>query len=49
MGPTVGKIIRVGLMGVNATLETVDFVLNALDDAVEYAKSSQLNSNTLKV
>ncbi|XP_016838221.1 serine--pyruvate aminotransferase-like [Nasonia vitripennis] len=49
MGPTAGKIIRIGLMGVNATSETVDLVLRALDDAVKYAKSSQLKSNILIV
>ncbi|XP_014484892.1 PREDICTED: serine--pyruvate aminotransferase, mitochondrial isoform X2 [Dinoponera quadriceps] len=37
LGPTVGKILRVGLMGVNARPRTVDLVLNALDDGLKHA------------
>lgn len=39
MGRTVGKLMRVGLMGANATFENVDLVLRALDDAVKYVKT----------
>lgn len=44
LGPTVGKVIRIGLMGVNATPGHVDLVLRALDEAMEYAKK-QLRSH----
>ncbi|OXU27396.1 hypothetical protein TSAR_013941 [Trichomalopsis sarcophagae] len=45
LGPTAGKVIRIGLMGVNATSGHADLVLRGLDDAVKYAKSCQLKSN----
>ncbi|XP_058799066.1 3-hydroxykynurenine transaminase isoform X2 [Phymastichus coffea] len=38
LGPTVGKVIRIGLMGVNATPGHVDLVLRALDEAIKHAK-----------
>lgn len=37
LGPTAGKILRIGLLGVNATFETVDLVLRALDAGLESA------------
>jgi alanine-glyoxylate transaminase/serine-glyoxylate transaminase/serine-pyruvate transaminase len=37
LGPTVGKVIRVGLMGPNATMENVDLVLKVLREALEHA------------
>ncbi|KAJ9586695.1 hypothetical protein L9F63_019733 [Diploptera punctata] len=41
LGPTVGKVMRVGLMGYNATMEKVDFTLKVLGEALEYARSPQ--------
>ncbi|XP_015598361.1 serine--pyruvate aminotransferase, mitochondrial isoform X2 [Cephus cinctus] len=38
LGPTSGKIMRMGLMGVNATPYHVDLLLNALDDGLRYAR-----------
>lgn len=38
LGPTVGKLLRVGLMGVNARTYIVDRVLTALNDGLQYAK-----------
>ncbi|XP_034248092.1 serine--pyruvate aminotransferase, mitochondrial-like [Thrips palmi] len=34
LGPTLGKVVRVGLMGVNATPRFVDRVLGVLEDAI---------------
>lgn len=36
LGPTVGKVLRVGLMGINADPRIVDRVLDALDDALAH-------------
>ncbi|KAJ8680114.1 hypothetical protein QAD02_015901 [Eretmocerus hayati] len=44
LGPTAGKILRVGFMGMNATPGHVDLVLRALDEAVEHSQR-QLTSN----
>ncbi|XP_014215576.1 serine--pyruvate aminotransferase, mitochondrial [Copidosoma floridanum] len=44
LGPTAGKIVRIGLMGVNATPGHVDLVLRALDDGIRYARA-QIKSN----
>lgn len=41
LGPSAGKVIRVGLMGVNATPGHVDLILRALDEAVKYAKNQK--------
>jgi len=38
LGPTANLILRVGLMGHNATFENVDLVLQALEGALEYAR-----------
>lgn len=37
LGPTVGKILRVGLMGINAQPRVVDLVLRALDEGLKHA------------
>ena len=31
LGPTVGKVLRIGLLGINATFDKVDLVLRALE------------------
>ncbi|KAJ8945489.1 hypothetical protein NQ318_002534 [Aromia moschata] len=41
LGPTVGKVFRIGLMGYNATPERVDLVLKVLKEALEYARSAR--------
>jgi alanine-glyoxylate transaminase/serine-glyoxylate transaminase/serine-pyruvate transaminase len=38
LGPTVGKIVRIGVMGYNAYPGKVDRVLQALKEGIEYAK-----------
>ena len=38
LGPTAGKVWRIGVMGVNATPATVERVLNALEDALKAVK-----------
>jgi len=38
LGPTAGKVWRIGLMGVNATEERVDLVLQALREALALAR-----------
>lgn len=35
LGPTAGKIWRIGLMGSNANPEKVDFMLKVLQEALE--------------
>ncbi|CAK9803071.1 Alanine--glyoxylate aminotransferase [Anthophora plagiata] len=42
LGPTVGKILRIGLLGQNATSKNVDLVLRALDDGLRQASVSKL-------
>lgn len=42
LGPTVGKVLRIGLMGVNATSHHVDLVLCALDHGLKHAMESKL-------
>ncbi|KAI9589081.1 serine--pyruvate aminotransferase, mitochondrial [Glossina fuscipes] len=42
LGPTVGNVFRIGLMGENATLERADLILNILREAIE---SSKLDNN----
>jgi len=37
LGPTAGRIWRIGLMGQNATEERVDMVLQVLDEAIKAA------------
>ncbi|OAD62061.1 Serine--pyruvate aminotransferase, mitochondrial [Eufriesea mexicana] len=42
LGPTVGKILRIGLLGINATPRKVDLVLLALDEGLKQASQSKL-------
>ncbi|CRL01310.1 CLUMA_CG014194, isoform A [Clunio marinus] len=42
LGPTVGKIFRIGLMGTNARDEFVDKAINLLIEAIEAVKSQKL-------
>ncbi len=42
LGPTAGKVFRIGLMGPNATLENVDLVLGVLAEALDAARKSKL-------
>ena len=39
LGPTAGKVWRIGLMGVNATEANVDFVLKVLQEAIDNTKA----------
>jgi alanine-glyoxylate transaminase/serine-glyoxylate transaminase/serine-pyruvate transaminase len=38
LGPTLGMVLRIGVMGHNAYPEKVDRVLNALKEAIQYSK-----------
>lgn len=42
LGPTVGKILRIGLLGINASPKVVDLVLRALDEGLRHASKSKL-------
>ncbi|RMC02306.1 hypothetical protein DUI87_21474 [Hirundo rustica rustica] len=42
LGPTVGKVLRIGLMGCNSTSDNVDRVLAALRDALKRCQRSRL-------
>ncbi|XP_076760798.1 alanine-glyoxylate aminotransferase [Xylocopa sonorina] len=42
LGPTAGKILRIGLLGINAAPEKVDLVLRVLDDVLKQATTSKL-------
>ncbi|NXL82069.1 SPYA protein, partial [Leptocoma aspasia] len=42
LGPTVGKVLRIGLMGCNSTRGNVDRVLGALQDALKRCHRSRL-------
>ncbi|CAG5089737.1 Similar to AGXT: Serine--pyruvate aminotransferase [Cotesia congregata] len=42
LGPTSGKIFRIGLMGINANLLIVDKLLQALDEVLSFARQSRL-------
>ncbi|XP_017887620.1 serine--pyruvate aminotransferase, mitochondrial [Ceratina calcarata] len=42
LGPTMGKIFRVGLLGINATPEKVDLFLHAFDEGLKHATISRL-------
>lgn len=42
LGPNEGKILRIGLLGINATPNKVDLILRALDDALRYVSQSKL-------
>lgn len=43
LGPTVGKVIRIGLMGYNATLAKVDLTLKVLQEALLHARRPHAN------
>ena len=38
LGPTVGKVWRIGLMGENAKPEKVDYALRILKEAIDHVK-----------
>ncbi|XP_015726804.1 serine--pyruvate aminotransferase isoform X2 [Coturnix japonica] len=42
LGPTAGKVLRIGLMGHNATQDNVDRLLQALRDALQHCQHSRL-------
>lgn len=42
LGPTVGKILRVGLMGINAQTRIVDRILSALRDGLQHAVKAKM-------
>ncbi|XP_076248224.1 alanine-glyoxylate aminotransferase isoform X2 [Calliopsis andreniformis] len=42
LGPTVGKILRIGLLGLNATFKNVDLILRALDEGLKDNSKSKL-------
>ncbi|XP_062438919.1 alanine--glyoxylate aminotransferase [Rhea pennata] len=42
LGPSSGKVLRVGLMGYNSTRANVDLVLHALRDALQHCHQSRL-------
>ncbi|KAL7293213.1 hypothetical protein TKK_0013355 [Trichogramma kaykai] len=44
LGPTAGKVVRIGLMGVNATPGHVDLVLRALEEGVKHVKDRTISS-----
>ena len=42
LGPTMGKVLRIGLLASNATSKTVDLVLRGLDEGLKHATASKL-------
>ncbi|XP_004597478.2 alanine--glyoxylate aminotransferase [Ochotona princeps] len=42
LGPTVGKVLRIGLLGCNATRENVDRLADALREALQHCPQHQL-------
>lgn len=46
LGPTAGKIIRIGFMGENAKIEKVDLVLKVIRDAIETTSTFQLKEKS---
>ncbi|XP_004620737.1 alanine--glyoxylate aminotransferase [Sorex araneus] len=42
LGPTAGKVLRIGLLGCNASRENVDRLLDALQDALRHCPHSRL-------
>lgn len=42
LGPTVGKALRIGLMGVSSTTEVADAVVDAMADTLRVLKRSSL-------
>uniref|UniRef100_A0A4W3I303 Alanine--glyoxylate aminotransferase n=1 Tax=Callorhinchus milii TaxID=7868 RepID=A0A4W3I303_CALMI len=41
LGPTIGMVLRIGLMGINCTKANADLVIRALKDALEHCKKSK--------
>lgn len=41
LGPTTGKVFRIGLMGYNATEENVDETLKYLKEAIDFSRSQK--------
>ncbi|KAI4460397.1 aminotransferase class v [Holotrichia oblita] len=39
LGPTTGKVFRIGLMGYNATSDNVDYTLKVLEESLNHARS----------
>ncbi|KAG9494364.1 alanine--glyoxylate aminotransferase [Eleutherodactylus coqui] len=42
LGPSTGKVLRIGLMGYNSTKTNVDRVLNALRDALQHCSKNKM-------
>ncbi|XP_012320482.2 alanine--glyoxylate aminotransferase isoform X1 [Aotus nancymaae] len=42
LGPSTGKVLRIGLMGCNATRENVDLVIEALREALQHCPKKKL-------
>ncbi|KAG8580660.1 hypothetical protein GDO81_007380 [Engystomops pustulosus] len=42
LGPSSGKVLRIGLMGYNSTKTNVDRVLNALRDALQHCPKNKM-------
>ncbi|KOB79161.1 Serine--pyruvate aminotransferase [Operophtera brumata] len=42
LGPTAGKALRIGIMGINSTFEVVNAVADAMADAIVYLRKSSL-------
>lgn len=49
LGPTAGKVFRIGLMGVNATPEKVDFILKVLKEALQQQQSERESIEKSKI
>lgn len=41
LGPTVGKVFRIGIMGYNATPDRIEYTLQILKEALNYVKSTK--------
>lgn len=42
LGPSTGKVLRIGLMGYNSTKRNIDLVLNALRDALQHCPKNKM-------
>lgn len=47
LGPTVGQVFRIGIMGMNATIKNVDFTLTVLREAIQNTSDFKLLRNKL--
>lgn len=47
LGPTAGKILRIGLMGVNAQICIVDRILSAFRDGLQHALKAKIQPSQL--